>query len=72
MKVSTATIAGFGLTVGLLSGLLVVLYSYLRAPGQPGRYELTLQIIMVGSCGAIGAAFGTLLALIGKFLRKRK
>ena len=73
MKIKRKTFIFIGLVLGLLDGILIVIYSYIQVPTIPGTYELTIQFLIVVFLGTIGAVFGFVAAVVvGLFRRKSK
>jgi len=73
MKIKRKTFIFIGLVLGLLDGILIVSYSYIKAPTVPGIYELTVQFLIIAFGGVIGAVFGFVAAVVvGLFQRQSK
>jgi len=54
---------GGGLVLGLLCGILPIVYAYTKVPSVPAVAELTFQLALIGICGAVGMALGFVLNL---------
>lgn len=72
MNIKKKTFVLVGLGLGLIYGVLPVMYAYSEAPGMPGPYELGVQVLITVFFGTMGAALGFLLGSTTDFLKKIK
>jgi hypothetical protein len=61
-----------GAIIGLLYGGGVMVFAFIKAPGQPGILELMLQAIIVGVFVSAGALLGLLVGWVVSLCIRKK
>ncbi len=61
-----------GAIAGLLYGVSVMVFAFIKAPGRPGMFELLVQAIIVGVFVCVGALAGFVVGwLVSLCIRKK-
>ncbi len=70
MNIKKKTFVLVGLVLGLIYGVLPVIYAYTKAPSMPGPYEAGVQGLFIVFWGIIGSVLGFIVGSLAGFLKK--
>ena len=60
-----------GLSIGLVFGVGMLVYTYTQAPGMPGPFEVVFLLVILGFLAAVPGALGFAVGCIIDFLHKK-
>jgi hypothetical protein len=62
--------------IGFITGFFIsiwpIVHAYMQAPGMPGPYEATVQILFVGFFSILGGALGFVVGLVVDLLKRKR
>ena len=60
-----------GLTIGVLDGIGIMIYSYVKVPSFPSIYEVLVQFAIILMNGLLFAFYGFIVGMVIRFINKQ-